>query len=341
MIDVDQNIVSVIEKWSAASLQGSFGHQQPTATQAIGVGDYVQAVIWEASAGGLFSTPVNDRGGPGSRTAQIPEQVVGPDGAITIPYAGRLQVVGRTPSQVEQAIVSALTGKAIEPQALVTVTKNIANTVTVIGEVTSGARVPLTTRGDRILDVVALAGGTRAPAHETFITLIRNGRAVRIPMQAILLDPNENIYVRPGDTISVARELQTFTAAGATGTNAVIPFEAIGITLEQAIAKAGGLNDSRADPGGVFVIRFEQASEYDQLRLARPQPGTYSQVPVIYRLNMHDANSFFLARRFPIRNKDILFVSNAPLTDLQKVMSALLPILGVGATAVGVAAIAR
>ena len=167
--------------------------------------------------GGAFSAPANDRTGAGSRTAQIPEQVVGPDGAITIPYAGRLQVVGRTPSQVEQSIVTALTGKAIEPQALVTVTKNIANTVTVIGEVTSGARVPLTTRGDRILDVVALAGGTRAPAHETFITLIRNGRAVRIPMQAILLDPNENIYVRPGDTISVARELQTLRGDAARG----------------------------------------------------------------------------------------------------------------------------
>src|SRR4051812_2187263 len=34
LIDVDQNIVSIMEKWGAASLQGSFGRQQPTATQA-------------------------------------------------------------------------------------------------------------------------------------------------------------------------------------------------------------------------------------------------------------------------------------------------------------------
>ena len=239
-------------------MQGTFGRQGPVSTQAIGVGDSVQVVIWEAAAGGLFSAPANDRIGPGSRSATIPEQVVGPDGAVTVPYAGRVRVVGRTPKQVEEAIVTALTSKAIEPQALVTITKNVANTVTVVGEVTGGARVPLTTRGDRILDVVAQAGGTKAPAHETFITLMRNRKSVRIPMQAMLNDPSENVYVRAGDVVSVAREPQTFTSAGATGANAVVPFDAIGITLDQAIARTGGLNDNRADSAGVYVIRFER-----------------------------------------------------------------------------------
>ena len=333
LVDVDLTIVDKMAGWKAISMQGTFGRQGPVSTQAIGVGDFVQIVIWEAAAGGLFSAPANDRIGSGSRTANIPEQVVGPDGAVTVPYAGRVQVVGRSPQQVEAAIVQALTGKAIEPQALVTVTKNIANTVTVVGEVTGGARVPLTTRGDRILDIVAQAGGTKAPAHETFVTLVRNGTSVRIPMQAMLTDPTENVYVRPGDVISVAREPQTFTASGATGVNAVVPFDAIGITLDQAIARAGGLNDNRADPAGVYVIRYEQVADYDQLGLRRPDTTATSQVPVIYRVNMRDPSSFFLARRLPIRNKDILFVSNAPLTEVQKVMAMLLPVLGVGATA--------
>lgn len=341
LIDVDPNIVAAMETWSAASLQGSFGRQRPVSTQAIGVGDYVQIVIWEAAAGGLFSAPATDRLSPGSRSAVIPEQVVGPDRSITVPFAGRIIVVGRTPQQVEQAIVDALTGKAIEPQALVTITKNVANTVTVIGEVTSGARVPLTTRGDRLLDVVAQAGGTKAPAHETFITLMRDGRSVRIPMQAMLSDPGENIFVRPGDVVSVAREPQTFTSAGATGQNSVVPFDAIGITLDQAIARSGGLSDTRADPGGVFIIRFERPQDYDQLRLPRPQPGALPQVPVIYRVNMRDPNGFFLARRFPVRNKDILFVSTAPVAEMQKLVNVMLGFVGAGATIVAVAAVAK
>ncbi len=340
LIDVDPRIVSVMEKWQAASLQGTFGQQRPVAGQVIGVGDMVQTVIWEAASGGLFSAPATERLSPGSRSVIIPEQVVGADGAITVPYAGRIRVAGRTTAQVEQVIVQALTGKAIEPQALVTVTKNIANTVTVIGEVTGGARVPLSVRGDRILDVVAEAGGTRAPPHETFLTVAREGRSVRIPMQALLSNPNENIPVRAGDVVIVAREPQTFTAAGATGQNNVVNFDTMGITLDQAIARAGGLADQRADPAGVFVIRYEQPKDYDQLGLTRPSPGPLQQVPVIYRINFREPGSFFLARRFPIHNKDILYVSNAPVAEFQKVMNLLLPLIGVGATATAVYAVA-
>ena len=308
------------------------------------MGDVVQIVIWEAASGGLFLRP-RDRAAEqaGSRSVIIPEQGerLAPTGRSPCSYAGRIRVAGRTTAQVEQVIVEGLTGKAIEPQALVTVTKNIANTVTVVGEVTSGARVPLTVRGDRLLDVVATAGGTKAPPHETFLTLVRDARSVRIPMQAVLSNPNENVPVRPGDVVIVSREPQTFTAAGATGQNNVISFEAIGITLDQAIGRAGGLADQRADPAGVFVIRFEQPQDYDQLGLLRPSPGPLQQVPAIYRVNFREPGAFFLARRFPIHNKDIIYVSNAPVAEFQKLMGLLLPFIGVGATVAAVAAATR
>jgi polysaccharide export outer membrane protein len=331
-----------MQNWATTSLHGTFGQQGKFATDEIGVGDVVQVVIWEAAAGGLFSAPTNDRVGPGTHSAVIPEQVVGgSDKAITVPYAGRIRVAGKTPRQVEEEIVRALTGKAIEPQALVTVTKNVANTVTLVGEATGGARIPLTNRGDRILDAIAAAGGIRVAAHDIFITLMRSGKSVRVPMQAILSNPAENIYLRPGDVISVARDPQTFTAAGATGANSVIPFDAVGITLDQAIAKAGGLSDNRADPAGVFIIRYEPASAYDQLGLNRPTPTPMSQIPVIYHINMRDPNSFFVAHRFPLRNKDIVYVANASATDLQKTMTILLPFIGAGATAATVTAATR
>jgi polysaccharide export outer membrane protein len=340
LVDVDANVVSAMERWMVNSLQGSFGAQRPATNQAIGIGDTVQIVIWEAAAGGLFSTSANDRLA-GSHSAVIPNQVVGSDGAVTVPYAGRVAVAGRSPQQVEEVIIQRLQAKAIEPQVLVTITKNVSNTVTVVSEVTGGARVPLTTRGDRILDVIAEAGGTRAPAYETFIALSRDGRSVRIPLEAVLGNPKENIFVRPGDVVSVEREPQTFTAVGATGQNAVLPFAATGITLDEAIGRAGGLNDLRADPGGVFVIRYERPSDYDQLGLTRPSLGPMEQVPVMYRINMSDPNSFFLARQFPIRNKDILFVSNAPATQVQKAISILLPFIGLGATTAATAAVVK
>ena len=176
-----------------------------------------------------------------------------------MPYAGRIQAAGRTPQQVEAAIVQELQGKAVEPQALVNVSHNNSNTATVTGEVANGARVPLSQRGDRILDVVAAAGGYRSPVHETFISLTRGARTARAPLQALLTNPSENIFVRAGDTLTIESRPQTFTVAGATGVNAVIPFDARGATLEEAIAKAGGLNDNRADADGLFILRYEPA----------------------------------------------------------------------------------
>jgi polysaccharide export outer membrane protein len=320
IVDVDERTAEIVRRRRGDTFQGRFGDGRPVPVQRVGVGDGITVTIWEAAGGGLFSSPVVDRTGTGSRSVTIPDQVVSNDGAITVPYAGRIRVVGLTPQQIEAQIVSQLTGKAIEPQALVTISRNVSNTATVTGEVTSGARVPLTVRGDRVLDVISAAGGIRAPVHETYINLLRAGRSVTVPMQAILNNPVENIFVLPGDVITAVRQPQTYTAFGATFRNAVIPFESVELTMEEAIAKAGGLLALQADPDGVFLFRFEPVSLAKELDPTRAvQPGS-AVVPVVYKMSMRDARSYFHARRFPVQNKDIIYVSSAPLTEVQKLL---------------------
>lgn len=321
VVDIDERVASILSHQPHPTLFGTFHDRRPRPDLRIGVGDGLTVTIWEAASGGLFSSEVVDRVSPGSRTATIPEQTVAQDGTIRVPYAGRIKAAGKRPADVEQAIVDALKGKAIEPQVVVTITHNLSNTVTVTGEVTNGMRVPLSVNGDRILSVIAAAGGIRAAAHESFIRLTRGGKTVSVAFNKILADPKENIYVRPGDVITVIREPQTFTAFGGTQRNESVPFDATGITLEQAIAKAGGLLDNRADASGVFLLRFEPAGVAAQLQ-QQPQ-GRYEKelVPVVYRLNLRDANSYFLASTIPIHNRDILYVASAPLNEVQKVVS--------------------
>jgi len=323
LIDVDTRVVGVMERWKPATLKERFGDQRPVGRQLIGAGDALQITIWEASGGGLFSAPVTDRAGPGARTASIPEQVVGRDGTITVPYVDRRVVaLGRTPQEVEAAIVEGLTGKAIQPQALVTLTRNVSNTATVIGEVTQGARVPLSPGGDRLLEVLAQSGGVRAPTYDISLALLRRGRVERVSMTSVLANPRENnIYIMPGDVITATRDPQTFTAVGATNRNAVVPFEAAQLSLEEAIAKAGGLIDQRSDPEGVFIIRYEPQGQFNEFGFTAPGPDLGGQVPVVYRVNMRDPQALLMARRFPIRSKDILYVSNAPISELNKVLS--------------------
>jgi len=321
LVDITDQTLDVVSDWRRPSFSATYGDYRGPQAQKVQVGDAVQVNIWETGSGGLYSAPAGDHSvAQGTRNSSIPEQVIARDGTINVPYAGRLRVAGLTTPEIERMIVKGLQGKTPDPQAMVTLTKNVSQSVTVAGDVANGAIVPLNPNGDRILDVIAQAGGIKAPVHEAFITLSRDGTSLSVPMQAILANTKENIYVRPRDIVTVYRAPQSFTAVGATGRNAVVPFDAGGITLEEAMGKAGGLLDERSDPTGVFVLRYEP------VRLARQYPNISPRlvengnvVPVVYRLDVSNPISLFRARRFAMRDKDILYVSTAPLTEIEKV----------------------
>lgn len=262
------------------------------------------------------------------------------DGAISVPYAGRIQVAGRRTQDVQALIETELAGKAIQPQVLVSVTRPISQTVTVTGEAASGARIPLTAKGDRLLDVLAAAGGVRTSVSETFVRLSRGNLTATVPMTTIVSNPRENIFLRPNDVLTLVRDPQTFLAVGALGNSTEIPFQAEGITLAQALAKARGLSDFQADPAGTFIFRFEPASVVRRLKpdsalLATPL------VPVVYRINMRDPNSLFLTQAFRMRNRDLVYVSNAPFTEVQKVLSVFSTVTGPVTSAASVYSVTR
>jgi polysaccharide export outer membrane protein len=258
----------------------------------------------------------------------IPEQVVTRDGAISVPFADRIPVAGKSPLEVQQTIEQRLAEKAIEPQVIVTLAKSVSNAATVSGEVVNGARVPLSVSGDHLLDVIALAGGAKSAVYDTFVRLSRNGVTATIPMERLVSDPAENIYAQPGDVLTLVRVPQTFSVLGATGQNTQLTFSAERITLVEALAKAGGLQDLRADPAGVFLFRFEPQAVVAALNAPQLSTGPDKSSPVVYRLDMSDANTYFLAQRFPVEDKDIIYVANAKLNELQKFFTLLNTLTG-------------
>jgi polysaccharide biosynthesis/export protein len=321
IIDVTPAVVEALRGRPLDSLLASFGDHRPSAEPVIGVGDMVAVSIWEAGSGGLFSGPlVADRFSAGSKSALIPEQPVGRDGAISVPYAGRIPVAGRRPQDVQALIENELAGKAIQPQVLVSVTKPISQTVTITGESVGGARVPLTGHGDRLLDVLASSGGLRSNVSETFVRLSRGPVTATVPLTTVVSNPKENIFLRPGDVLTLVRDPQTFLAVGALGNATELPFGADGITLAQALAKARGLADFAADPAGTFIFRFEPAAIVRRLAPGSKLTGT-PLVPVVYRINMRDPGSLFTAQAFRMRNRDLVYVSNAPFTEVQKALA--------------------
>ncbi len=328
LVRLNDLVTQKLQSFPGPSLYGKFGDYRGPIEQRIGVGDTVIVNIFEAAAGGLFSQPVSTSDSTGAHSATVPPQVVQRDGTITVPYAGQIEVVGKTTPEIEKLVVDKLTGKAIEPQAIVTISQPIFSSITVTGESVKGGRIPLSTKGDHLLDVIAESGGITTPANQTFLELTRRGKTVRVPFQTLLNTPRENIYARPGDTLTVVRYPLSYTAFGATLRNATINFDALGISLEEAVAQAAGLADDRADPEGVFVFRYEPVS------VVRDFPGlTASQaaldlVPTVYIINLRDPASLLLARRFSMHDKDILYVSNSPLNDLQKFLGIVSTVTG-------------
>src|SRR5438552_1189562 len=328
LVDIDDNVVAVVLAEPRESFHARFKKYGKPPQPKIGIGDGVVISIWEAAGGGLFSSSPTDHVSAGSRSVTIPEQMVGGDGGISVPFADRVPLAGRLPVEVQRTIEERLAEKAIEPQVIVTVTKSLTNSATVTGEVVSGARVALSLKGDRLLDLIAAVGGAKAPVYETFVRLSRDGVTATIPMESLVADPAENIYAQPGDVLTLVRLPQSFTAFGATGANAQISFPSEKLTLVEALAKAGGLQDMRSDPEGVFLFRFEPPKIVRALGRPQLSSGPDGSSPVVYRLNLRDARSYFLAQRFPIEDKDIIYVANADLNELQKFFTLLNTLTG-------------
>ena len=328
LVDINDTVVAALLASPAENFHTRFKKYGRPPQPRIGVGDSLVVSIWEAAGGGLFGTSPTDHVSAGSRNVTIPEQMVGQDGGVSVPFAGRVTAAGRLPVEVQKAVEQRLAEKAIEPQAIVTVTRSVTNSATVTGEVIAGARVPLSLKGDRLLDLIAAAGGAKTPVYETFVRLSRDGVTATIPMEMLVSDPAENIYAYPGDVLTLVRLPQSFTVFGATGANAQVNFTAERMTLVEALAKAGGLQDLRADPAGVFLFRYEPPPIVKTL--GRPQLGTGPEgsSPMVYRLDLSDAKSYFLAQRFPIHDKDIIYVANADFNELQKFFTLLNTLTG-------------
>jgi polysaccharide export outer membrane protein len=149
--------------------------------------------------------------------------------------------------------------------------------------------------------------------HDVFVRLSRNGVTASVPMATLVADPEQNIFAEPGDVVTLMRQPKTFSAFGAAGKNAAITFASERLSLAEALAKAGGLLDDRADPRAVFLFRYEPVAIVRALGqpIASRTPDGVS--PIVYRLDLSDAKSYPLAREFPVHDKDIIFVANAEL----------------------------
>lgn len=326
LIDVDARITALLGQPPRTGFGGFSTDPAATPTESVGIGDTLEIRILEAGAGGLFAAANGGAGG-----TSFPGIVVNREGRITLPYIGQIDVAGQTPSAIETRIVDALRGKAIEPQALVRIAQSDNNSATVSGDVANPGPVPLSLRGTRLSQAISGAGGSRFPAHETRVTLVRRGRSGSASLADILLVPANDIALQRDDLIVLAHEPPRYTLTGSVGSPGAFEFPTPDFSVLEAIAAAGGASDQRADATGVFLFRHETPSRLATAGQTGPagQPATRRGIPTVYRFDMSRPDTQFHAQDFLLADGDALLVSSAGTVQLDKVLS----LFNVGVTA--------
>jgi polysaccharide export outer membrane protein len=323
LVDINKTVLANMTQSVLTSFSGGFGAgggRGGAPSLPLGVGDVVQVSVFESQSGGLF-IPADAGSRPGNYVS-LPNQTIDHDGTVSVPYAGRVKAAGRSVEAVQADIENRLSNRAIEPQVLITKISSRSAQVAVLGDVRSPSKIELTEAGERILDVISEAGGLSAPGIETYVTLQRRGRSATIQYSRLAAIPSENVYVTPGDTILIDRERRTYLAFGASGLNGRFDFEESNLTFGEALAKAGGLVDTRANPSQVMLYRV-----VDKLLLARlgvdVSRFTADSVPVIFRANLRDPGAFFAMQKFPMQDKDVIYITNADSVELLKFLDIL------------------
>ena len=329
VVDINSSIAArAMERAEGHGFAETLGESEPLGA-IIGKGDVIDVTIWEAPPAALFgmlngSSNANPAAITIARDTNVPAQMVDERGQIMLPFVGAVEVAGRTPRQLERILQQHLEGIANQPQVIVSISENASANVTVVGEVATNARVALTPRGERLLDVIASAGGVRQEIGKVTIQVTRGETVASMPLERLVRNPRENVRLRPDDVVAAYYQPFSFTSLGATGINAEIPFEASGITLSQGLGRVSGLTDNKANPRGVFIFRWEDPAVLSENAVAaKDEFGNNKPVPVIYRIDLSDPATFFTAQHFPIMDHDILYVSNAPGVDLQKFVNVL------------------
>lgn len=280
----------------------------------IGPGDVLAISIYDPS-GAVFGGR-SEMGVGASAGQALPLQSVDESGQVLVPFVGGVRVAGLQPAAAAAAIQRALRGRVANPQVIVSAQESLSSSAIVLGQVARPGRAPLRPNADRVLDVLALAGGAVGEPQNLEVVVSRGGVQATAPLTLVTSDAAQNLNLGPGDQILVRNAPRRFSSFGALGRVASVDLPAGDVTLNDALALAGGLQPQRANAGSVLIFRFEEPALAGALgvsQMAAPQG-----VPVVYRLNLRDPAGFFIAGNFEVRPGDVIYAPPASTAELRQ-----------------------
>lgn len=284
-----------------ASSQG-----QTTYDYRIGIGDVLTIIVYEHPE---LTIPAG-----AERSASDAGNVVHSDGTIFYPYIGRVEAAGRTVREVRSEIQRRLATYIASPQVDVKIASYKSQMVYVTGQVQTPGQYSITNVPMRILDAVSMAGGLNNSANWHEVVLTREGEEFELSVFDMLQNGalDQNLLMQDGDVLHVPDTgNQKVFVMGEVMRPASLPMANSRISLTDAIAQAGGIDERQASAAGIFVVR--QAEEKS------------SKLATVYQLDARNSTAFVLGAQFMLEPTDVVYVTASPLGRWNRVISQLLP----------------
>lgn len=318
VVAVSRAEVPKIAKWPRTGGRAGHSwipHERGPSSQIIRTGDLVTLTIWDNQENSLLTAA-------DQKFVQLPNLQVSAAGTIFVPYIEEIVVRGLTEAQARERIQSKLEVIVPAAQVQLAARQGRQNSVSVLGAVGAPGSQSLDTRGVTVLDVIASAGGISSELNYPVVRLNRGSSSYTIPVEALYATPAANTIVRGGDRIIVEPEKRTFTALGATGRENLITFPKENLTALEAISLSGGINDGRANPKGILILR-----EYSRGQLRGDSRGPSMQ-QVIFTLDLTSADGLFAARNFRVNPGDTVLATESPVTTARTILGLFGSVLG-------------
>ncbi|MEP1522524.1 polysaccharide biosynthesis/export family protein [Ascidiaceihabitans sp.] len=313
VVSVNDRVTRATAVTEALGFSEAFKNAASLGSDTIRAGDTLGLTIWENVDDPLL-------GVEGQAATILDEVQVDGNGFIFIPYAGRIKAAGNSPEAIRRIITAKLEDQTPDPQVEVRRLAGDGATVSLVGAI-GGQGVFAIERPTRTLSaMLANAGGLTIEPEIAQVTVIRGKHRGTIWFQDLFDNPRLDIALRAGDRILVEEDSRSFTALGATGGQAQVPFESQNLSALEAIAQVGGLQSNASDPTGIFIFRNEPDVVANAVMGRDDLQGAQR---LVYVLDLTQPNGMFMARDFVIRDSDTLYVTEAPFTQWNKAISAL------------------
>lgn len=302
---VNRAFLPTVAKWPATG-NGErlrwIGTSQGPRHQLIQPGDTLNVRIWDSSDNSLLTAP-------DQKVIDLPEVEVASNGAIFLPYVGKISVVGLTPDIAREELQGALEAIVPSAQVQLSLTEGRYNSVDLVGGVTTPGRYAMPDRNYTVLGLLADGGGIQSGLNNPQIRLMRGGAIYGTSVQALLDKPQLDTRLRGGDRVFIEDDPRYFLSFGASGEEDLHPFTRDRISAMDAVSIMGGIRDSTADARGLLILR-----EYPASAVTAGVRGP-RHTRVVFSVDLTSADGLFSARNFPIQPNDLVVATEAPVND--------------------------